>query len=550
MSRARRLPRFLPVLALAGVCQLGVGLAAPRSAAAFCGFYVAGGDAKLYNNATLVVLMRDGTRTVLSMQNNYQGPPQDFAMVVPVPVILKEQDVKTLPREIFGRVDALAAPRLVEYWEQDPCRPEPEYDLKRMARAESARPMDDGAPVKEKDYGVKIEAQFTVGEYQIVILSAKEATGLDAWLRTNNYTIPAGAEEVLRPYVQAGMKFFVAKVDTKKVQFDAKGQAMLSPLRFHYDSESFNLPVRLGLLNSGGAQDLLVHILARSRYAVANYPNVTIPTNIAVKEAARDSFGPFYVSLFDATLAQSPKAVVTEYAWQANNCDPCPQDPLSLEELVTFGADVLPGLGAGPDGKFSEDAQWSVPGQFVLTRLHARYTKDSLGEDLVFQEAGPIAGGREVEVAGGLEQGSQPSGANNFQARYITRYLWAGAVTCKEPRYGRWGGPPRGGEPKPAVARDLAFAPRDASLGGYVAQDIPELKLAVQREPAPAPADAKVVTPDAKSATPDAKSDGKAAPPGAKPAATGCACDSGAPGGAGLVVLGLAGLGLRRRRRW
>ncbi len=90
-------------------------------AEAFCGFYVSGADAKLFNNATLVVLMREGTRTVLSMQNAYQGPPQNFAMVVPVPVVLEEANVKTLPREIFARVDQLAAPRLVEYWEQDPC---------------------------------------------------------------------------------------------------------------------------------------------------------------------------------------------------------------------------------------------------------------------------------------------------------------------------------------------------------------------------------------------------------------------------------------------
>ena len=51
----------------------------PSSAWAFCGFYVAGAGAKLYNNATLVVMMRDGTKTVLSMQNNYQGPPERFA---------------------------------------------------------------------------------------------------------------------------------------------------------------------------------------------------------------------------------------------------------------------------------------------------------------------------------------------------------------------------------------------------------------------------------------------------------------------------------------
>src|SRR6188768_1824596 len=97
----------------------GVGLAvlmATAQADAFCGFYVSGADAKLFNNATQVVLMRDGTRTVLSMQNNYQGPPSGFAMVVPVPVVLQKENVKTLPREIFRKVDQLAAPRLVEYW--------------------------------------------------------------------------------------------------------------------------------------------------------------------------------------------------------------------------------------------------------------------------------------------------------------------------------------------------------------------------------------------------------------------------------------------------
>src|SRR5436190_180692 len=58
------------------------------AAHAFCGFYVAGSNQKMFNDATQVVLMREGTRTVLSMQNDYRGPLEDFAMVVPVPVVL------------------------------------------------------------------------------------------------------------------------------------------------------------------------------------------------------------------------------------------------------------------------------------------------------------------------------------------------------------------------------------------------------------------------------------------------------------------------------
>ena len=318
---------------------LGATLAAPAAADAFCGFYISGADAKLFNNATQVVMMRKGTRTVLSMQNNYQGPPKDFAMVVPVPVVLQKENVKTLPREIFARVDQLSAPRLVEYWEQDPCQVDRYLEDRAVAR--SSMPMK-AAPSggARKDLGVTVEAKFTVGEYQIVILSAKDSTGLDTWLRQEKYRIPEGAEPYLKPYVEGGSKFFVAKVDARKVKFE-NGQAMLSPLRFHYDSEQFNLPIRLGMMNSAGTQDLIVNILADSRHEVANYKNVTIPTNLDVKEEARERFGEFYAALFDRTLEKNPGAVVTEYSWDARSCDPCPAPPLTPGDLATLGADVL-----------------------------------------------------------------------------------------------------------------------------------------------------------------------------------------------------------------
>src|SRR3954451_13449202 len=91
-------------------------------AGAFCGFFVAGGNSKLSNNASQVALLRNGHRTVMTLSNTYQGPPENFAMVVPVPVVLKKEDVKTLAPDVFDHIDALSAPRLVEYWEQDPCR--------------------------------------------------------------------------------------------------------------------------------------------------------------------------------------------------------------------------------------------------------------------------------------------------------------------------------------------------------------------------------------------------------------------------------------------
>ncbi len=337
--------RWVTALAVAVAAASSTGM---HDAHAFCGFYVSGSGAPLANNATQVVLMREGTRTVLSMQNSYQGPPQDFAMVVPVPVVLQRENVKTLERDVFERVDRLTAPRLVEYWEQDPC-PKP-MPIQEYARSASfglgavAAGAPAGAPAPPP---VKIEAQFTVGEYDIVVLSATDSTALDMWLHQNGYKIPAGAEPYLRPYVQMGMKFFVAKVDVAKVKFERTGngpeQAMLSPLRFHYDSDSFNLPIRLGLINSTGTQDLVVTILAPGqRYEVANYDNVAVPTNVDVSDATRNAFASFYATLFDETVQRHPRSVVTEYSWSANSCDPCPTPPLQPSDLMTLGADVLP----------------------------------------------------------------------------------------------------------------------------------------------------------------------------------------------------------------
>lgn len=552
--------KLATALALVG---LGSGLVlAPQRADAFCGFYVSGADAELFNNATQVVLMRDGQRTVLSIQNNYQGPPSDFAMVVPVPVVLKKESVKTLPREVFGRVDQLTAPRLVEYWEQDPCAPMPP-PMPMMAMRGSGGAPGAARPRKSADLGVKIEAKFTVGEYKILILSARDSGGLDTWLRRENYKIPKHAEPLLRPYVQQGMKFFVAKVDVKKVKFE-RGMATLSPLRFHYDSKDFRLPVRLGLINSGGTQDLIVNVLARGqRYEVANYPNVTIPTNFDVKDAAKASFGSFYASLFDRTLEAHPGAVITEYSWDSGSCDPCPTPALSFSELATLGADVLapasgPGSApppppGGPPGGVRRrpmPSMW-MPSGFVVTRMHVRYGKSSLGEDLVFRAAPPITGGREVKDADGkLEHGSKPGSVNNFQGRYAIRHPWTGPIQCDNPRRGIWGGPPGGGTPKPMAAQDLAFAKRSTGLASFVSGPIPGLGAAAL---APPPSASSAPAPSASAPAPSAETAPKseAVPP--RGSSGGCgSCTVGRSSSlsfGALAAFGLLGISALRRRR-
>jgi hypothetical protein len=238
---------------------------------------------------------------------------------------------------------------------------------------------------------------------------------------------------------------------------------------------------------------LIVFVLSREgRYDVANYTNAFVPTNIDVADSTRDAFAPFYAALFDATMAMAGgKAVVTEYAWAAGSCDPCPTPPLVDDDVARLGGDVLFGLKApdadadagGLTGSAKEGYYASTSAAVTLTRLHTRYDKSTLSEDLVFRKAPPVVGGREFvidEDSGGLEQGTKPDSSNNFQARYAIRHPWTGPIDCEDPARGIWGGPPGEGEPAPKTkaATDLAAASRgQVSLASATLSPVRELGL-------------------------------------------------------------------------
>ena len=57
------------------------------------------------------------------MANDFQGAIEDFAMVVPVPVAIKREQVHIGKRSTIDKLDAFSQPRLVEYFDPDPCAP-------------------------------------------------------------------------------------------------------------------------------------------------------------------------------------------------------------------------------------------------------------------------------------------------------------------------------------------------------------------------------------------------------------------------------------------
>ena len=302
-------------------------LCAPHDARAFCGFYVGKADESLVNHSSQVVMARHDDKTVISLMNDYQGAPSDFALVVPVPVVLQKGQVHIGDRELFQKIDAYSSPRLVEYYDPDPCQ-------MAIPRAMGAAMDASGIAISAKGreeadaLGVKIEAEYTVGEYDIVILSAKESLGLQTWLQLNGYKIPLGADRALEPYIRSDMKFFVAKVNLTEHQ--RTGLSYLRPLQFAFESPKFMLPIRLGMINAQGPQDLVVYMLTEEgRVETTNYRTVKLPTGIDIPEYVRSEFGNFYKAMFDEQVKRNDmRAVFTEYVWNMGWCDPCAGPPL------------------------------------------------------------------------------------------------------------------------------------------------------------------------------------------------------------------------------
>jgi len=381
-------------------------VAISTTAQAFCGFYVARADTSLFNSASQVVLVRDDDRTVITMANDFQGEVEDFAVVIPVPTFIEREQINVADRTLVEHLDAYTAPRLVEYHDPDPCL---RYELKSMS-SDSAFPR--AAQVLEEEVGrsrgVTIEASYTVGEYDILILSAEESSGLIEWLDENDYRIPKGAEAVVDSYLRQDMRFFVAKVNLKE---QAKlGYSYLRPLQVAYESNKFMLPIRLGTLNANGKQELYVYTLTRTgRVETTNYRTVKLPTNTEVPEFVQAEFSDFYRAMFEKqTLKENERGVFLEYAWDMAWCDPCAADPLSSDELRQLGVFWVDGSQGGRVGKGGQ-AQ-----NVFVTRLHVRYDKSHFPEDLMFQETGD---------------------RQNYQGRYVIRHPWKGNSSCDTSAY-------------------------------------------------------------------------------------------------------------------
>ena len=397
----------------------------PSAASAFGGGFVSTDTAPTVTGSRIIVA-HDGERTVLTLAPRVSGGSGDFALIIPTPTVPSADDVRLVAPDTVAAIDAFTAPRLLSYscddlhpYGQDTGR----YNYYGYGygyyyvqttdrvyggpfRAHSGRglfsceggpgtrwygpygeyvagPRDTGAAdTADTDApdgaggGTIVTTAFrddwTEATYDTAVFSADTRDALDAWMTERGLAPTPQQSAVLDEYVAAGRGFVAAAVA-------GSSAGSLPPLQIAFDGPLDSVPLRLGLAQSPGEQDVVLISIDASdagRAEVVDWPKTSIPDACMVDQTEQGAFTARYESDLATAIAASASHAtdtdtdagsawagwVVEFAGSPLVCDPCPDGPLTTPQLAELGA--------------------SAPAaQLWVTRLRLRYTVDGVPTD-------------------------------------------------------------------------------------------------------------------------------------------------------------------------
>lgn len=362
------------------------------AAQAFCGTYVGTDGSPVHNRASQVVVATDGSQTVLTLANDYDGDAAAFGLIIPVPSTVVVEDITVTTRDALDTLDLYSAPRLVAYTCEDvvwvPGETGGWEDLGpggsssgcggSSSSPEFSQQSDSGTEGYETGGGLgsgrfargASSEHFTAGEYELDLVDAAGPRGLQVWLDASGFMLPEGADAVLAEAVTAGASFLVARVVPEAV---SEERTWLSPIQIRYDGTEMVLPIRLGATASEGEQDILVYGIGPSEtgaLAIANYPSFTVDTHCLIGDDLAGGYEALFTEAYAAAAREGRAGWTLEFLSEQGVCDPLPPDgPIESSVLAALG--FAGGI---------ENA--------TLSRLHVRGSPGEIDQDLVLYASG------------------------------------------------------------------------------------------------------------------------------------------------------------------
>jgi hypothetical protein len=347
--------------------MLNLLVAALSPAAVACGgVYIPaeGAGSELTSDASKIVVAVNEEDAVYTVAPTVAGDAESFAMIIPVPGVPEPDDIQLGYPELIEFWDTVTQPRFVEETCEDhtgkiydTCPPRNRGGGEGEGEGESAE-------------GVEVQAEWMLGDYTLVALSAEESGDLLQWLDQEGYAVSPALDEVLQDWIDDGQSFLAAKI-RPDAPLDAA--QTLDPLQIRVRSTEVRLPLRAGTVHSKGTQDVLVYVVTSTEdrgYAnITNYPGTTLEDDcLWTADDTTPTFTDFYADWFDAAFAQSDGFFWTsEYSgrlWMEGE----PEVP------ADWPYDYWGDTGLWPH--YSHENPW-------VNRIHLRFTADSVRLDPV-----------------------------------------------------------------------------------------------------------------------------------------------------------------------
>lgn len=290
-------------------------------------FYEVTGATVQSSHQRAVIVFEDGRETLI-LQTRYAGEQADFAWVIPTPTLVQRADFTTADPRVFDQLFYLTEPTGTLIGAKD--------DGVGCACGGG----QSGGDVGRDGSGVNVWDEFSVDEYQVLVLSAEDSADLAGWLTARDYHLPDGAGPVLQSYQARNWHFVAVRLTAARSPVAAGAPASaaasapeLKPLAISFDTDTPVFPLHISSLSSSRTEEtsVLLYVIAPRRVEVANYRT----TEISTKGWTGDYFPRFYEGRFRQAIG-SPPGFAVEYVGRSDGSRPWSE---YLRNMLPIGAD-------------------------------------------------------------------------------------------------------------------------------------------------------------------------------------------------------------------
>jgi len=246
------------------------------------------------------LLMVDDDRVRVVLRTHFRAGPKELAWIVPVPA--KPTGIDKADTGLLAALDTETAPRF--------------YVVYPGGRGHGCTCGVKTGDKQAMPSPVRVVETGQAGIFDYVVLTGTNADELGTWLNAHSYAVPEGARPIFERYVNAGWHWIAMRV---RPELTDVPELAPHPVTYTYGDSALVYPLVISRLSADPKTEIVLYVLARSRYASANWANTTVEQLTSSGEklhtSAGSPSGTNYEKLYlRAAQEQAGCLFVTEFA--------------------------------------------------------------------------------------------------------------------------------------------------------------------------------------------------------------------------------------------